>query len=137
MTDKEKILAKIQSLLNETNYEPFTDEVLGKIYACKSLLSFINTLEVQSSWHDAQGADLPELDREVIALLTNGKVVFAHRPKESWTGKNIDTGELTTYYPERYDKGGWNQPDVKYWLDCELPNDAKYWFDYELPYMED
>lgn len=45
MTDKEKILAKIKSLLNETNYEPFTDEVLGKICACKSLLSFIDTLE--------------------------------------------------------------------------------------------
>lgn len=45
MTVKENILAKIQSLLNETNYEPFTDEVVGKITAYKSLLSFINTLE--------------------------------------------------------------------------------------------
>ena len=72
-------------------------------------------------WKSADSNDLPELDREVIVLLTNGKIVFAHRPKESWTGKNIDTGEVTTYYPKRYDKGGWNIPDVRWWLDCELP----------------
>ena len=73
-------------------------------------------------WKPADGDDLPEIDREVVVLLSNGKVAFGHRPKESWTGKNIDTGEVTTYYPKRYDKGGWNIPDVKYWLDCELPN---------------
>lgn len=72
-------------------------------------------------WKDAQGDDLPELDREVIALTTQGKVVFAHRPKETWTGRNIITGEVKTYEPVRYDVGGWNQPDVKYWLDIDLP----------------
>ena len=73
-------------------------------------------------WKDAQGDDLPEIDREVIALLDNGKVVFAHRPPEYWDGKNIDTGKVTRYYPKTYDKGGWNQPDVKWWLDCQIPN---------------
>jgi hypothetical protein len=72
-------------------------------------------------WKPADGDDLPEIDREVIALLSNGKVVFAHRPPEYWDGKNIATGEVTRYEPKRYDKGGWNGPNIKYWLDCELP----------------
>lgn len=72
-------------------------------------------------WKNADGPDLPAIDREVIALTTNGKVVFAHRPVELWTGKNILTGKSTTYYPKRYDKAGWNQPDIKYWLDIEIP----------------
>ena len=72
-------------------------------------------------WKSADGSDLPAIDREVIALTTEGKVVFAHRPKESWTGKNIVTGEVTTYHPKRYGAGGWNSPDIKWWLDIEIP----------------
>lgn len=68
----------------------------------------------------ADGDDLPELDREVIAILSNGKVVYAHRPKEYWDGENMGTGKVTRYYPKRYDKGGWNMPDVKYWLDIDI-----------------
>ena len=51
-------------------------------------------------WKSADGSELPAIDREVIALTTEGKVVFAHRPKESRTGKNIVTGEVTIYYQE-------------------------------------
>ena len=72
-------------------------------------------------WHPADGDDLPEIDREVIVLLSNNKVCFAHRPQEYWDGKNIATEEITRYYPKRYDKGGWNIPDVKWWLDLDLP----------------
>ena len=72
-------------------------------------------------WKSADGSELPAIDREVIALTTEGKVVFAHRPKESWTGKNIVTGEVTTYHPERYGAGGWNWPDIKWWLDIDIP----------------
>ena len=72
-------------------------------------------------WKPANGDDLPEIDREVIALLSNGKVVFAHRPPEDWDGKNIATGEVTRYEPKRYDKGGWNLPNIKWWLDLDLP----------------
>lgn len=74
-------------------------------------------------WKPADGDDLPEVDREVIALVEENehyKVVFAHRPPKYWDG-NILTGEVTRHYPKRYDKGGWNMPDVKWWLDCELP----------------
>ena len=72
-------------------------------------------------WKSADGSELPAIDREVIALTTEGKVVFAHRPKESWTGKNIVTGEVTTYHTERYGAGGWNWPDIKWWLDIDIP----------------
>ena len=73
-------------------------------------------------WKDAQGDDLPEIDREVIALLDNGKVVFAHRPNpEGWDAKSIITEKVERYIPETYDKGGWNIPDVKWWLDCSMP----------------
>lgn len=75
-------------------------------------------------WKDAQGNDLPTIDREVIALLNNGKVVFAHRPyKGKYLGKNLTTGNIETYENKTYDEGGWNQPNVKWWLDIEkLPN---------------
>ncbi len=87
-------------------------------------------------WKPADGKDLPEIDREVIALVglcgsfeiqneephvLSYKVVFAHRPPEYWDGTNILTNETTRYYPKTYDKGGWNIPDVKWWLDLELP----------------
>lgn len=76
-------------------------------------------------WKPADGDELPEIDREVIALLDNGKVVFAHRPPEYWDGKNIITGKVTRNYPKTYDKGGWNIPNIKYWLDVELPKEIE------------
>lgn len=78
-------------------------------------------LLVTSPLKPADGDDLPEIDREVIALLDNGKVVFAHRPPEYWDGKDIVTGKVTRNYPKTYDKGCWNIPNVKYWLDVDLP----------------
>ena len=113
-------------------------EVAAHEYACKShswlkdalptmaaVESFIKGAEWQLNnlWHDAQGDDLPEIDREVIVLLDNGKVCFGHRPVESYTGISITNhSEMEEYYPERYGKGGWNIPDVRWWLDVELPN---------------
>lgn len=72
-------------------------------------------------WKPADDGELPEINKEVIVLLSNNKVCYAHRPPEYWDGKNIVTGEITRHYPKRYDKGGWNIPDVKWWLDLELP----------------
>jgi len=68
-------------------------------------------------WHDAQGDDLPEIDREVIVIDKMGKVSFGHRP---------DPDEYITYeyekiYVKTYDKGGWNIPDVRWWLDAPMP----------------
>lgn len=76
-------------------------------------------------WKSAEGPDLPIFDREVIALLDNGKIVFAHRPSEYWDGKDIITGKVTRYYPKTYDNGGWNIPNVKYWLDVKLPKEIE------------
>ena len=76
----------------------------------------------QNLWHDAQGDDLPEIDREVIVLCGNRKVCYGHRPNpKGWEGRNIVTNEITHYTPQTYDRGGWNIPDVKWWLDVELP----------------
>lgn len=82
----------------------------------------------EHSWKPADGDDLPEIDREVIALIQDQddawitKVVFAHRPPNHWDGKNIDTGEVTRYTPKKYGKGGWNIPNVVLWLDVKIPD---------------
>ena len=78
-------------------------------------------------WKDAQGDDLPEIDREVIALIDyagNGyyKVVFAHRPDpERKVSTSLLTGKKSYIQAKTYDKGGWNQPNVKFWLDVTIP----------------
>ena len=84
--------------------------------------SFISGAEwvLNYLWKPANGNDLPEIDREVIALLENGKVVFAHRPPERWYGRNLD-GEEHVFVPKTYDKGEWNIPNVAWWLDLDLP----------------
>lgn len=77
-----------------------------------------------TAWKPADGDNLPEIDKEVIALVEeNGHyiVVFAHRPPEYWDGRNIITNEVSRNYTKRYDKGEWNQPNVKWWLDLKLP----------------
>ena len=87
----------------------------------------------ENLWKDAQGDDLPEIDREVVVLVKSLpehedsllKVSFAHRPPEYWEGKSIGTGEITRYEPMRYDKGQWNMPAVVWWLDVELPKEEE------------
>ena len=93
--------------------------------ACLEIASWVE----QNLWHPADGDDLPEIDREVVVFTQNFpddagimKVAIAHRPNPNgWDGRNILTGEVDHYTPKTYDKGGWNIPDVKYWLDCDLP----------------
>ena len=77
-------------------------------------------------WKPADGDDLPEYDREVIAIhdyvFGHYMVAYVHRPNPNgWNGTNIDTGEKEHFEPKIYDKGGWNQPHVLYWLDARLP----------------
>ena len=90
----------------------------GYYWGCKAGAKW----KAKNLWKSADSDDLPKIDREVIAILDNGKVVFAHRPSEHWDGKNIVTGKVTRYYPKTYGKGGWNIPNIKWWLDCSLPN---------------
>ena len=84
----------------------------------------------ESLWHKANDPnDLPEIDREVIALqgMEGGghRIVFAHRPVESYIGKDIFTGKKTKRFPKRYGKGQWNMENVEWWLDVDLPKNVK------------
>lgn len=80
-------------------------------------------------WKPADGDDLPEIDREVVVLTqkyplegSEYDVSFAHRPyKGKYIGKSLVTGNIETFENKTYDKGGWNQPNVKWWLDCGWP----------------
>ena len=71
-------------------------------------------------WKDNK--DLPEYDREVIALqaMPSGsyKVVYAHRPNPAGY---IVVDEVGKAYAKTYDESGWNMPDIKWWLDLEMP----------------
>lgn len=87
----------------------------------------------QNLWKPADGEDLPELERDVIVLTqpyplegSEYAVSFGHRPNpDGWDRKSITTGETKHYTPETYDKGGWNIPNVKYWLDCLMPKEIE------------
>ena len=84
---------------------------------------------ISNAWKDAQSDDLPEIDKEVIVLCQDYeddpsylRVSYGHRPNpDGWDGKSYTSDEITHYEPMLYDKGGWNQPNVKWWLDIELP----------------
>jgi hypothetical protein len=83
-------------------------------------------------WKPADGEDLPEIDREVIVLVQEFpddkdhlRVAFAHRPSRYTKVWNSDLGEKQIVEIERYDKGGWNIPNVKYWLDVKFPKEIE------------
>lgn len=86
----------------------------------------------ENLWKPADGEDLPEYDREVIALTQpypnddeHLRVVFAHRPNKYAKVWNSDLGEEQVIEIEGYDKGGWNIQNVKYWLDCLMPKEVE------------
>lgn len=75
----------------------------------------------QDHWHEAQGDDLPPIDKEVIVLRSNGQIAFGHRPNPDGEVWKHPDGTLEHVYFETYDKGGWNIPNVKWWLDVDIP----------------
>lgn len=103
------------------------------IRSCLEMFRYGAKWQKANLWKPADGDDLPEIDKEVIVLvgiknpvttdsMWGCEVAFAHRPNpDGWDGKSITTGKVEHYDVQTYDKGGWNIPDVKYWLDCELP----------------
>lgn len=108
---REEQIIKASQLYAKAQQKPFMD---GALWADK---------HPQNFWHDAQGDILPDIEKEVIVLCINGKVCFGHRPNpKGFNCKNVDTGEMEYLEPMTYDKGGWNIPDVKWWLNVELPN---------------
>ena len=106
------------------SFKPLTLNDVKDAYKCGAE-DMQRLIDASMWWKTADGEELPDIDREVIALTTQGKVVFAHRPADSWTGKDIDTGEEKTYYPVRYGKGKWNAPHILYWLDIQIPQIEK------------
>ena len=85
----------------------------------------------ENLWKPADDDDLPEIDKEVIALTQpypndeHLRVVFAHRPNKYAKVWNPDLGEEQVVETERHDKGGWNIPNIKYWLDVKLPKEIE------------
>lgn len=144
---KNEAYNEVLSYIDSLEEEPVSEdlEYASEKYACRFSSSkyghdkvkdaFITGAQWQKEhlWKDAQGDDLPEIDREVIVLVKSLpehedsllKVSIAHRPPEYWMGKNIGTGEITRYEPKRYGNGSWNQPNVVYWLDVELPKEEE------------
>jgi hypothetical protein len=81
-------------------------------------------------WKPAYGENLPKFEQEVIVLTqpyplegSEFAVSFAHRSdSKGWNGKSLVTGKVEHYTPKTYGRGGWNIPNVKWWLGCSLPN---------------
>ncbi len=132
---KEDIFNKAYSLSEKA-------EVVSKIMPKSSIIAAsIDMAEwvLNNLWKPADGDDLPEIDREVVVLIKYDaqlnihdeeyptyRVGFGHRPNpDGWYGKNIDTNEVNHYTPKLYDNGGWNAPNIAYWLDIELPKEIK------------
>jgi len=132
MLDAIEFGAQWQKTKDESTTEDL-DEYINELSKQFPEVSFAKLLRIavrvakwqkENLWKPADGDDLPEIDMEVIAILDNGKVVFAHRPDpKGWDAKSIITEKVEHYTPETYGKGGWNIPDVKWWLDVDkLPN---------------
>ena len=133
---QKSVLTKLLAFIDTLQEEPVSEDLgeyinelskqfQGVSFAKLSRIAVrVAKWQKDSLWKPADDDDLPEIDREVIALLNNGKVVFAHRPDpKGWDAKSIITEKVEHYTPETYDKGGWNQPNVKWWLDVDkLPN---------------
>ena len=118
MTKYEKIQEICQNCIQSLGY-PLSNAIADAIVEGYKL-GWLESLKCL--WKDAQGDDLPPIDKEVVVLDKNGKVSFGHRPVESYTGVSLTNhSEMEEFFPERYDKGGWNIPDIVWWLDLELP----------------
>lgn len=78
----------------------------------------------QSHWHDAQGDDLPPIDKEVIVLRNNGQIAFGHRPNPDGEVWKHPDGTLEHVHFKTYGKGGWNIPNAKWWCDINLPKEG-------------
>jgi hypothetical protein len=93
MTDKEKILAKIELLLNEINYEPFTDEVLGRIKTLNELKSYIESLQEEPVIVDAPPYDY-------VKGFSDGRL-YEKRQKEEPLSEFLNTESMIESYKQR------------------------------------
>jgi hypothetical protein len=139
LIDKAALVAEIESKIEKytkrgeesdakrDGYGMYWGGVLSCLNEVRTLCDTFETKEVdlnrESAWKPADGDELPEIDREVIALIPaydGWKVVFAHRPDPvGYWGKSVLSDEYKHFLPETYD--GWNIPNIKWWLDLDLP----------------
>jgi DNA-directed RNA polymerase specialized sigma subunit len=128
---KEEAYNEVLAILDTMQEEPVSEELedaannaLERILDKYGLVGTGSCLEMfklgaqwqkEHLWKSADGKELPEIDRDIICLLDCGKVIKAHRPSKK---DNL-------YVPEPYGKGGWNYPNIKYWLDAELPKEIE------------
>ena len=70
--DKAALVAEIERIEYETNYEPFTDKVLGKRRVCRGIKSFLDTLEVKKLDLEKELETLIEKEK---AFVTDNRVV--------------------------------------------------------------
>ena len=136
MRGEEPVSEELEEAVNAyIGYAPEVDEsssTYGKRQAFKAGANW----KKANLWKPADGDELPEIDREVVVLIkynaqhnihdeeySTYRVEFGHRPNpDGWECKSVTTGKVEHYTPKTYDKGGWNIPNVKWWLDCSLPN---------------
>ena len=126
MTREEEIVQAAKEYEQSTT---FGDIVLSKLSRGVNSACGIGFLEGavwadNHLWKPADGDDLPEIDREVIALIEafgHYKVIFAHRVDENTEIHTSIDGKSLVLHPKKHGKGGWNIPNIKWWLDIELP----------------
>ena len=126
MTDKEKILAKIEFLLNETNYEPFTDEVFGRIQILKELKSYIDSLQeepVSEEWIDVAKQYVKEhvigIDKVTFSIATDMFISGAKWQKQKTIEKACEYLDLHCNEVKTEDNG------IAGWIDNEFINNFK------------
>jgi len=105
---------KLKFLIEGMAYREWRRYLIDGLPIMKRLIDG-SRMRLNNTWHDAQGKKLPKIGRKVIALIQSADepltVAFAYRPNPK---------EQNTF-----DKGKWNQSNVKYWLDVELPNEKE------------
>ena len=136
MTDKKKILAKIEFLLNETNYESYTDEIFGRIAVLKELKSYINSLQeepVSETLEKAankyiKGKYSPWLYKAMFDCFKAGAKWQKEHLRKSAEGENLpeydrevivltqpyplENSEYAVYFAHRPNPDGWNGKSI-------------------------
>lgn len=83
LIDKSAVIAEIERIEYETNYEPFTDEVLGKRKICKDIKDFINTLETKEVDLEKEIDEYMKLHH--LHIKDGGRIIFENDDTPNFT----------------------------------------------------
>lgn len=117
-----ELLEFIDSLQEETiseNLGEFTNELskqFPEVSFAKVCKIATRTAKWQKKhlWKPACGEDLPKADGWTIVLIECNAPWIAHDEEKPFY--SVDLARWSKYI------GGWNLPNVKWWMDCSLPN---------------